>query len=192
MSTPRLTIALPSWVDICIGEFPGPLADHDSRMALVLELARENVAFGGGPFAAAVFESRSGLLLAPGINQVLAGGSSILHAEVVALMLAQNQAGHFDLGAAGMSDYELVTSTEPCAMCLGAIPWSGVRRLVCGARDADAREVGFDEGDKPPAWEGGLAARGIEVVRDVRRDEAARILRRYRDAGGPIYNGRGG
>ena len=41
---------------------------------------------------------------------------------------------------------EMVASTQPCAMCLGATPWSGIRRLVCGARDEDAEEIGFDEG----------------------------------------------
>jgi tRNA(Arg) A34 adenosine deaminase TadA len=48
----------------------------------------------------------------------------------------------------------MVVSTEPCALCLGAIPWSGIRRLVCGARDEDARSIGFDEGEKVPYWIG--------------------------------------
>jgi hypothetical protein len=30
----------------------------------------------------------------------------------------------------------------------GAVPWSGVRRLACGARDEDASDIGFDEGPK--------------------------------------------
>jgi len=85
-----------------------------------------------------------------------------------------------------------VTRTEPCAMCLGAIPWSGVRRLVCGARDEDARQVGMDEGDKPDDWEACFGRRGIAVTRDVCRAGAADVLLAYRDGGGLIYNGRGG
>jgi len=191
MSVPQLVLTLPAWVDICLAEYPPVLEDDDARMGLVLELAAQNAAFGGGPFAAAVFETGSGRLVAPGVNMVLAAGSSVLHAEIVALMLAQKAAGSFDLGAPGHPACELVASTEPCAMCLGAIPWSGVRRLVCGARDEDARAIGFDEGHKPPDWAAALNARDIRVTRDVRREEAARQLRRYRQEGGPIYNGRG-
>ena len=75
-------------------------------------------------------------------------------------------------------------------MCFGAIPWSGVRRLVCGARDEDARAIGFDEGPKLPDWVDALEARGIAVVHDVLRDEAVAILRHYQESGGIIYNGR--
>jgi tRNA(Arg) A34 adenosine deaminase TadA len=87
---------------------------------------------------------------------------------------------------------ELVSSTEPCVMCLGAVVWSGVRRLVCGARDRDARKVGFDEGPKPDDWIGALEARGITVVRDVGREEAAGVLHHYVARGGVIYNARQG
>ncbi len=192
MSFPNFTIALPAWVSICVAEFPSPLVEETERMGLVLELARQNAALGGGPFAAAVFETSSGRLLAPGVNLVLESGSSVLHAEIVALMLAQRAVGAFDLGAAGHPDCELVTSTEPCAMCLGAVPWSGVRRLVCGARAEDARAIGFDEGDKPSDWPAGLERRGITVVRDLLRPAAAALLQDYRVGGGPVYNGRGG
>ncbi len=75
-------------------------------------------------------------------------------------------------------------------MCLGATPWSGVRRVVCAARDEDARTLGFDEGSKPPDWVGQLAARDIAVVRDIRREESTRILKDYVERGGPVYNGR--
>jgi tRNA(Arg) A34 adenosine deaminase TadA len=87
---------------------------------------------------------------------------------------------------------ELVSSTEPCAMCLGAVVWSGVRRLVCGARERDARAVGFDEGPKPEPWIGALAARGIAVLRDVGREASVRVLEQYAAQGGVIYNARQG
>ena len=107
-------------------------------------------------------------------------------------MVAQSIAGDFDLGGPGHPPYELVASTQPCAMCLGATPWSGVRHLVCGARDEDAEEIGFDEGMKPADWIGSLEERGITVERDVLRDEAASVLRDYAESGGDIYNSRRG
>lgn len=89
-----------------------------------------------------------------------------------------------------MPVHDLVTSCEPCAMCFGAVPWSGVRGLVCGARDEDARAIGFDEGPKLESWVRALEQRGIEVVRDVHRVVARRVLEDYAIAGGPIYNSR--
>jgi len=73
-------------------------------------------------------------------------------------------------------------------MCFGAVPWSGVTRLVCGARDEDARSIGFDEGPKLANWVEALEQRGITVVRDVLREQAANVLREYADTGGTIYN----
>jgi tRNA(Arg) A34 adenosine deaminase TadA len=162
-------------------------------MGLAVELARENVLRRtGGPFGAAVFEVESGRLVAPGVNLVMGSGCCVFHAEIVAVMLAQRVVGGFDLGAPGLPQHELVASTEPCAMCLGATPWSGVRSLVCGARDEDARAVGFDEGFKPEGWEGRLEERGIAVARDVLRGEAAAVLQLYAEGGGEVYNGRRG
>ena len=101
--------------------------------------------------------------------------------------------GSFDLGGPGRPYYELVTSTDPCAMCLGATPWSGVRFLVTGARGGDAEEIGFDEGLKPAGWEEAFAEGGISVTRDVLREEAAGCPRESNAAlGGEIYNSRGG
>lgn len=77
-------------------------------------------------------------------------------------------------------------------MCLGAIPWSGVRGVACGARDEDARAIGMDEGSKPPDWARALMSRGIEVHVDICRDEATSVLQDYAGRGGIIYNGRGG
>jgi tRNA(Arg) A34 adenosine deaminase TadA len=73
-------------------------------------------------------------------------------------------------------------------MCFGAVIWSGVRRLVCGARDEDVRAIGFDEGPKLDDWIAALNDRGITVVRDVLRAEAAAVLGEYVAAEGTIYN----
>jgi tRNA(Arg) A34 adenosine deaminase TadA len=75
-------------------------------------------------------------------------------------------------------------------MCLGAIPWSGVRHVVTGAHDADAREIGFDEGPKVSNWMSALEERGIAVTTGVQRQSARDVLQAYRKAGGEIYNPR--
>lgn len=156
-------------------------------MAIVIELAEQNVAEGGGPFGAAVFTAE-GMFVAPGINRVVPSAIPIAHAEIVAIGLAGQVIGTWDIATRGR--FELVTSTEPCAMCLGAVPWSGVEHLACGARDSDARAVGFDEGHKPSDWVRELEGMGIRVSRDVLRERASAVLQSYASAGGAIYNGR--
>ncbi len=188
----KVSLELPAWIESFIGIESPAYATITDRMRLVIDLARQNIERGtGGPFAAAVFEVDSGRLISVGVNLVEASNCSIAHAEMLALALAQQSVGHYDLAGAGMPRSELVTSTEPCAMCLGAIPWSGVRRVICAARGEDACEIGFDEGAKPDDWPGEFQKRGIEVVRDVLREEGRAVLRQYVRSGGIIYNARG-
>ena len=154
-------------------------------MRLAIALARENVATGtGGPFGAAVFKQSSGILIAVGMNLVLPLRNSVLHAEVVALMMAERRLDCFTLGG-----HQLVTSCEPCAMCLGATLWSGVKRVVYGAGREDASRLNFEEGPVFPASYKYLEDRGITIVRDVLRAEARAVLDRYRVRRGTIYNG---
>lgn len=182
----ELRLRLPSWIPDLLAGAVGPWRGDDAQMDLVLRLAAENVRQRtGGPFAAAAFDA-GGHLVAAGVNLVEPGRAAIAHAEVVAIALAGQAVGSFDLSAGGPTT--LVASTEPCAMCLGAVPWSGVSRLVCGAEDGDARAIGFDEGHKPADWVEELARRGITVARGVRRSEAVAVLHDYLRIGGRIYN----
>ncbi|MBN2894908.1 MAG: nucleoside deaminase [Campylobacterales bacterium] len=181
-----LTLHLPAWITHYM-QTVDTLEHPIERMRFVLGAAQRNIAHGGGPFAAAVFEAHSGTLISLGVNLVVQEGLSTLHAEMVALMLAQRIVGSYNLTAHG--EYQLISSCEPCAMCLGALPWSGIRSLICAAQDADARAAGFDEGDKPPHWQQNLQSRGIEVVESLLRAEAADQLRRYSDQGALRYNG---
>ena len=190
---PEVTLRLPGWVGELSPDGDRVYRTVEDRMRFAVELSRLNVGHGtGGPFGAAIFERETGRLLAPGVNLVVGSGCSVFHAEMVAIMVAQKVVGTFDLGADNLPPYELVATTEPCAMCLGATPWSGVRHLVCGARDEDARAVGFDEGSKMSEWVGSLEDRGISVERNVLREEAVAVLREYAERGGEIYNSRQG
>ena len=182
---------LPAWAELTVRQQKTPLVSRMDRMRFVIRLAMENVERGtGGPFGAAVFEAKNGTLVSIGVNIVTIANCSHSHAEMVALASAQKELKNFDLGAPGFPEHELVTSCEPCAMCYGAIPWSGVRMLVCGARCEDAEAIGFDEGPKPKAWASALEARGISVTRDVCRKEAVSVLQEYKKRGGMIYNPR--
>ncbi|MBM4139535.1 MAG: nucleoside deaminase [Nitrospira sp.] len=186
--SPSSPFALPSWAVCRLQSQKNPITTDQARMGFVIELAAANVEEGtGGPFGAAVFERRTGQLVAIGVNLVESTRCSHAHAEMAALANAQRTLGNFNLGADSLPQHELVTSCEPCAMCYGAIPWSGVRRVVCGARASDAEAIGFDEGAKPKQWVRELNKRGISVVRDLCRQEAVAVLQHYKATGGAIY-----
>ncbi|MBK6314156.1 MAG: nucleoside deaminase [Blastocatellia bacterium] len=185
---PEIRISVPKWVDESV-DWNRTYDSDEDRADVAIALARRNVTEGtGGPFGAAVFVSATGRIVSAGVNLVVPLNNSSLHAEVVAFMLAQARLGRYSLGGNGTTSHELVTSCEPCAMCLGATLWSGVHRLVCCASGADARDLAFDEGPVfPESWQY-LADRGIEIVRGVRRDEARAVMETYCDLDGTIYN----
>lgn len=186
-----IAFRIPSWVAALASRY-SPSTNVDARMSFVIEAARQNIAEKtGGPFAAAVFDATTGRLVSLGVNLVTSENLSILHAEIVAICLAQRACGTYDLGAEGQPSHELFSSSQPCTMCFGAILWSGVRRVVVGARDRDVRDLGFDEGPKMADWRFELERRCIETIIDVRRDDAVAVLKTYSSQGGVIYGARG-
>lgn len=185
-----VTLTLPPWLKAMLaGELE--MRDPEQRMRWVIGLSRHNVEEGtGGPFAAAVFARETGRLLGAGVNRVEPLNLSPAHAEIVACAFAQKRAGTFDLNAVGAGS-ELVTSSQPCLMCLGATLWSGVTRLTYGATADDVQGIiGFDEGPMPRDWQGELNRRGITVAGEFLRAEAVEVLELYRSMAGTVYNGR--
>lgn len=181
------TICLPAWMDSWVQGRSQGLTGSEACMRLAIDLSAENVRQGtGGPFGAAVIDTEKGELVSVGVNLVTSAGLSIAHAEMVAISLAQSRLGAWNLASEG--SLTLVTSCEPCAMCFGAVPWSGVRKLICGATKADAEAAGFDEGDKPDDWVESLLGRNIEVETGVLHEDATAVFDHYRKQGGVIYN----
>lgn len=184
-----ISITLPEWC----GRIATPgdrFATGEDRMRLAIRLARENVLQGaGGPFGAAIFEQTSGRLVALGVNSVERLRNSILHAEMVAMMYAQAGCGSYTLSAPNLPSHELYTSCEPCAMCLGALLWAGIRRVVCAASRADASEIGFDEGPVFAASHAYLRKRGVQIVQGLMAAQAREVMTDYARRGGLVYNG---
>ena len=205
--------ALASWEEY----FTRQYTTDEQMMSLAIHLSDRNITEGtGGPFGTAIFERHAdghATLISIGMNRVVPLGNSILHGETVAIQLAQKKLGSFTLmmdkneedglfydeskdefednksstSPHRKRQFELFTSCEPCAMCLGATLWSGVSRIVCAATKDDAQAIGFDEG---PVFEQSyqhLEKAGIQVTRNVLREDAAKVLRRY-GAIGVIYN----
>ncbi len=112
-----------------------------------------------------VFEKETGKVLVIGVNRVVPSNISSAHAEIVALSIAQQlQLQNWDLGGAAMPHLQLVVNWRPCAMCFGAVIWSGIRSLViAGSDDSVERITVFDEGPIHPQWRQHLQDRGIEL-----------------------------
>lgn len=189
MKMPAIKIDLPFWVESFV-DWGRQYASDEEKISLAINLAVENVLQStGGPFGAAIFDSQAGKILSVGMNQVLRSNNSCLHAEVTAIMMAQATLDSYSLNAPGMPRYEMFTSCEPCCMCLGAILWSGLNRVVCAATKDDASRIGFDEG---PVYESSyeyLRSRGIDVKRGLMNKEAVKAFDLYIERGGVIYNG---
>ena len=98
---------------------------------------------------AAVFDAVSGRLVAVGVNRVVSQNCSVAHAEMMAIMIAQQR-----LSRSRMNEddghYVLATSSQPCCQCYGAMVWAGIDELLIGARADDVEELTeFDEGPLP-------------------------------------------
>jgi tRNA(Arg) A34 adenosine deaminase TadA len=189
-------ITIPEWARKYRNSFDEKSFTSDEEMMNVaIELSKRNVAHNtGGPFGCAIFEKDKttgrSRLFSVGTNRVVSLNNSTLHGEMVAIQFAQKKLRVFSLSAHkdNSKEYCLYTSCEPCAMCLGGTLWSGVSKMVCAATKADAEAIGFNEGPVFPESYRALKSAGVEVLRNVLRDEGAKVLQNYGE-NGVIYNG---
>ncbi|MEM7116635.1 MAG: nucleoside deaminase [Chloroflexota bacterium] len=190
----NFTLSLPDWAVAEMAKLPQVMSTLEERMAAVIRFSQLNFENGtGGPFAAGVFERDSGKMVVIGVNRVVPSNCSSAHAEVMTLSVAQKMLGTHDLGGPGMPAYQLVVNWLPCAMCFGAVFWSGVRSLAIAGSGPELEEItGFDEGPIHPQWDQELEKRGVELVNNVLRDEAIAVYKAFAASGSLVYNGRSG
>jgi len=176
---------LPLWLQRL--EAPEPMISEEAMISFAISLAKRNVIEqSGGPFGAALFDE-DGCLIAAGVNRVLPLQSAFFHAEIVCLFGALESVKSYALPSSHI--YTLASSSQPCAMCTGAIIWAGVRNLLTAAKAEDAVEIlGFDEGPIHPRWKEEYLTRGIEVRENILRAEACIVLKLYMEQGGKVYN----
>lgn len=111
----------------------------DAFMRRAIELSARAMDEGTGPpFGAVVV--RGGRVVAEGQNRVHADNDPTAHAEIVAIRLACEA-----LGSHALEGCTIYSSSEPCPMCLSAIYWSGMERIVYANDRAAAAAAGFDD-----------------------------------------------
>ncbi|MGL5448580.1 MAG: nucleoside deaminase [Rhabdaerophilum sp.] len=109
-------------------------------LARAVALSRKHMERGaGGPFGAVIADS-SGNIISEGWNCVTSGNDPTAHAEVTAIRRACEALGRFDLPG-----HVIYSSCEPCPMCLAAIYWARLDRLVFANGRDEAAAIGFDD-----------------------------------------------
>ena len=188
----EFTITLPEWTKKELTKIPKIIPKLEERVKLVIKLSQQNIDHQtGGPFAAAVFEKTTGKLVSIGVNRVTPLNISSLHAEIVALSMAQKKLGTFDLGGPGLPEHQLIVNWRPCIMCYGAVIWSGITSLVIGGSGPNMEEItGFDEGPLNENWIEELENRGIEVIPNLLPDEAIKVFQCFKERDMLVYNSR--
>ena len=107
-------------------------------MDRAIELSREAVEQGGGPFGAVVV--KDGQIIGEGRNRVVPDFDPTAHAEVMAIRdAAKNGSHHWLEGCV------LYTSCEPCPLCLSAMYWAHIDAFYYANTRDEAAEVGFDD-----------------------------------------------
>lgn len=117
-----------------------PVLEEDSKyLAEAIRLAQEGVsADRGGPFGAIIV--KNGEILGVGNNGVTSTNDPTAHAEVTAIRHACKEIADFQLDGA-----TIYSSCEPCPMCLAAIYWARIERVVYACTRDDAASIGFDD-----------------------------------------------
>lgn len=112
---------------------------REQLMREAIHLSLEQMRLGNsGPFGAVVVKDNQ--IVGRGYNQVTSLNDPTAHAEVQAIRQACQHLNTFDL-----SGCEIYTSCEPCPMCLGAIWWARIEKIIYAANRNDAANAGFSD-----------------------------------------------
>jgi guanine deaminase len=131
--------------------------ERNDPMKIALEEAMAGIGrMEGGPFGAVILQG--GQVISRAHNEVLITRDPTAHAEIQAIRRAASRLGRFDL-----SDCVLYTSCEPCPMCLSAVYWARIPRVVFGCTREDAARIGFDDLRIYEVFERSNAACGCEM-----------------------------
>ncbi|WP_447892932.1 nucleoside deaminase [Pseudomonas marginalis] len=110
---------------------------HEIYMRLAIEQAKKNKLY---PFGAVIVNEEAGEVLAVGVNS--GNINPIYHGEMMAINDYIEKHGKKDL-----KNMTLYTTGEPCSMCMSAIAWCGIPRVVWASSIEKIRESGISQID---------------------------------------------
>ena len=103
-----------------------------------IKIASDGIDNGGGPFGAVI--AKDGKVIAEAHNMVVVNNDPTAHAEILAIRHASEILKSYEL-----NECTLYTSCEPCPMCLGAIYWAGISKVIYACDRTDAERAGFSD-----------------------------------------------
>jgi tRNA(Arg) A34 adenosine deaminase TadA len=109
-------------------------------MAEAIKLSKEALEKDLFPIAA-IIVNKGGQIIGRGTNEEKITGTPLDHGEIVAIRNACANIKHRD----ELEGATIYTTCEPCPMCLGAIYWSKIHRIVYAASIEDTAHVGFND-----------------------------------------------
>ncbi len=92
-------------------------------ISIILQCQQSAIATGNPPFAAVLVVDD--LVISSSHNKSRTSGNPLKHAELLAIQSAIKNHGSEILQKA-----HLISSNEPCPMCIGACIWSGIRKVT--------------------------------------------------------------
>ncbi|MBX5197606.1 nucleoside deaminase [Rhizobium sp. NZLR10] len=149
------------------------MENHEPFLREAIALSKSAMDRGDEPFGSVLVKDGEIILRAE--NSVFTGHDMTNHAE---MNLVKSAAQHYDTGF--LADCTLYTSTEPCAMCSGAIYWSGIGRMVFACSEARLGEIAGIGLNVPSRAILQTGARIVTVVGPTNlEDEAAEVHQEF-------------
>ena len=119
------------------------MSEHEELLRRAIAVARQAREHGNHPFGALLADP-DGTVLLSAENTVVTGSDATGHAETNLVRLASAAYTTIEL-----RELTLYTSTEPCAMCSGAIYWSGIGTVVYALAEAELYEMTGSDDNNP-------------------------------------------
>lgn len=153
---------------------PSPLIDHEVFLRRAFDVARRARTHGNHPFGA-ILVGPDGAVLMECENGYMPDRDSTAHAErLLATQACRSHEPRF------LARCTLYTSAEPCAMCSGAIYWTGIGRVVYGLSERGLKDLTGNHAENPTldlpcrvVFAAGQ--RNVEVIGPLLEDEAAAL-----------------
>jgi len=145
-------------------------------MRQAIGVTREGIAAGQSPFGAVIV--KDGAVVAATHNTVWRDLDPTAHAEVNCIRGAAGALQAIDLHGC-----EMYSTCEPCPMCLAAIHWAKIDRVVYGATIDDAARAGFCELHVDAQALAQMGRSPLKVESGLLRAECAALFQQWREAG---------
>jgi tRNA(Arg) A34 adenosine deaminase TadA len=163
-----------------VGSAGSAMITPDELMQLAVEKTREGISNGQTPFGCAI--ARGDQILAVCHNIVWQTTDITAHAEITAIRTACRTLG--DIHLAGCV---VVSTCEPCPMCMSALHWARVETVYYGATIADAADAGFNELPIAAQQITSLGRSAVKLQADLMRKECTALFDAWKAARGQAY-----